>query len=136
MSDSVWQRLKDEWNSTYPALQLLGVRVDRIEEGFACLTLPFKEELTNPNGTVQGGIISTLADAAASLAFLSLLGEGTQVATIEFKINFLSPVWEGEMMAEAKVLRKGRTLGVMVVEVKGADAKVMAKVLATNIILP
>ena len=59
----------------------------------------------SPLGTVHGGIICDVADAALGCAHASLLEEGETFATIELKINFLKPVWAGRLTAVGTVVK-------------------------------
>src|SRR5215211_6844805 len=65
----------------------------------------------NPMGTVHGGVLCDLADAAMGMAYASTLGEGETFTTLELKINFLRPVWRATLTADAEVVHRGRTVG-------------------------
>jgi uncharacterized protein (TIGR00369 family) len=62
-------------------------------------------------GTLHGGVICDIADAAMGMSYASLLGADESFTTIEIKANFLRPVWSGRLVAKGKVLRKGKSLG-------------------------
>ncbi|MGH3115191.1 MAG: PaaI family thioesterase, partial [Gaiellaceae bacterium] len=68
---------------------------------------------TNPMGTTHGGILCDLADGAMGMAWASELEEGETFTTLELKINYLKPVWSTHLRAEANVVKRGRTIGLV-----------------------
>jgi len=121
--------------TTAPFYQLLKISLEKIDEGFARFRMPFQRELTQGFGLVHGGAIATLADTAVAYALLSLVQPGERVATAEFKINYLSSVTAGELIAEAHIINKGEKLALGEMEVKNEQGKLIAKGLATYMIL-
>jgi uncharacterized protein (TIGR00369 family) len=71
--------------------------------------LPFRDDLTQQHGFVHGGIITTIADGACSYAAFTLMAEGTEVLSVEFKVNLLRPAKGKEFIAKARVLIPGKT---------------------------
>ena len=69
------------------------------------------EQHANPMGTLHGGILCDLADAAMGMAFFSTCAEGESFTTLELKINFLRPFWTGTLLAHGWVVQRGRTVG-------------------------
>jgi acyl-CoA thioesterase len=118
-----------------PYYQLLQITLEQIDVGFARFRMPFRKELTQAYGVVHGGAIATLADTAVAFAMMTLIQPGEKVTTVEFKINFLAPVAGDEMIGEARVLNKGKRLALADMEVKTGDGRLLAKGLATYIIL-
>jgi acyl-CoA thioesterase len=121
--------------ATAPFYQLLKITLEKIDEGLARFRMPFQRELTQGFGVVHGGAIATLADTAVAYALLSLVQPGERVATVEFKINYLSSVTAGELIAEAHIINKGEKLALGGMEVKNEQGKLIAKGLATYMIL-
>ena len=80
------------------------------EEGRVTFELDVGPQHTSPPGNLHGGILCDLADGAMGCATVSLLAEGESFATVELKINFLKPVWEGRLTAVGEVIKAGRTL--------------------------
>jgi uncharacterized protein (TIGR00369 family) len=103
------------------ALGSLGVTMDGFGPGWCQLRLPFRREVTNEAGIMHGGMIGFLADDAAGFAAFSLLPEGQSPRTIEYKINFLAPVTGGALVARAQVVRSGRSVAVIEVELAQVD---------------
>ena len=62
---------------------------------------------------MHGGVICDLVDGAMGCAHASLLEEGETFTTLELKINFMKPVWQGRLVAEGKVIKTGRTIGLV-----------------------
>jgi len=93
--------------------QLLGARVEKIDGGLGRVSVSVDERLMHPYMIVHGGVIFTLADTAMSMALMSLIPPGTPFGTIEAKINYLRPVKEGELIAEATVVHQGRSTAVL-----------------------
>jgi acyl-CoA thioesterase len=118
---------------TPPFWELLGIEVVEMHEGYAKLAMPFHEKLTQPYGIVHGGALFSLADSAVAIAIVSVVEPDKKLLTLEMKINYLAPVKEGLMEAEAKILRHGRIIPAEV-DVKNNNTLV-AKAIATYIIL-
>ena len=89
----------------------------------------------NPMGTVHGGILCTLADSAMGMAFASTLGEGETFTTLEIKVNYLRPVFEAKLLANAKVVHRGRTVGLVECDVTTQNGKLVARAVSTCSVL-
>jgi uncharacterized protein (TIGR00369 family) len=94
-----------------PVSKLIGFRMTEVEEGRVVFQLEAGPQHGSPLGTVHGGIICDVADAALGCAHASLLEEGETFTTLDLKINFLKPVWEGTLTAVGTVVKAGRTIG-------------------------
>lgn len=105
-----------------PVNRTLGFTLVSCGADGAELTMPVREEYLQENGFLQGGVVSALADTAAAYALLPGLREGYGMTGVEFKINFLRPALpgRGDLTARARVVRQGRTIGVVQVEVEQA----------------
>lgn len=94
-----------------PVAKLLGIEIVKQSKGKALLTMKTKKTHLNTIGSVHGGILCDISDAAMGYAFTSLLAKGRIGVTVEFKINFLKPVFESEeLKASARVVSHGSTL--------------------------
>jgi uncharacterized protein (TIGR00369 family) len=98
-------------------------------------TLTTGPQHANPMGTLHGGILCDIADAAMGVAFASTLKAGQSFTTIELKINFFRPVWEAQLKAEAKVVRRGSTIGYVECEVTDEQGHLVAKAASTCMVL-
>ena len=96
-----------------PVAKLVGLRMLSIEPGRAVFELEATREHANPMGTLHGGILCDLADAAMGCAYASLLADGESFATLELKMNFLKPVWTGRLEAVASMVKPGRSVGLV-----------------------
>jgi uncharacterized protein (TIGR00369 family) len=115
--------------------QLFGYELDSIGEGKAVMSLRVAERHKQIHGVVHGGILASLADTAGAMAAYPMLPHGTRLATVEMTINYLEAVDRGPVIAEARVLRLGRTLAVAECEIKDADGNLAAKALLTFAII-
>jgi uncharacterized protein (TIGR00369 family) len=104
------QRIIDGKEPAPPISQLVGLRIVAAEEGRVTFELDAGPQHSSPPGTLHGGILCDLADAAMGCAVVSLLEEGASFATVELKINFLKPVWVAKLTAVGSTIKVGRTL--------------------------
>jgi uncharacterized protein (TIGR00369 family) len=93
-----------------PLAAAWGVEVLSAAEGQATLRLPHRDDLLRPGGTVSGPALMGLADVAMWAALLSLTGGVDDSLTANLSITFLRPPAPRAVLAEAKVIKKGRTL--------------------------
>ena len=101
----------------------LGVRLLRAERGLVELAMPYSEQVTQQQGGFHGGAMGALADIAGGYAGLTVLPEGMEVVTAEYKINFLSAHQEGELRAVGKVVKGGKRIVVTTADVFHIDAQ-------------
>jgi uncharacterized protein (TIGR00369 family) len=113
------------------AIQLFGFDVERVQVGRAEFILDVLPKHKQLHGVVHGGILASLADTTAAIAAYSAVPNGTAIATVEMKINFLEPVQDGRIRAVARVLRAGRNFVVTECEILTGDGKLAAKALLT-----
>ncbi len=104
-------------------MQHLQTRLLRVEPGCVELALPFSDKVTQQQGGFHGGAIGALADIAGGYAALTVIPEGMEVVTVEYKINFLSSFQGGELRATGKVLKSGKRIVVSSAEVVHVDAQ-------------
>jgi uncharacterized protein (TIGR00369 family) len=94
-----------------PVAELLGVDLVEAGGGECTMRMEAGEQHSNPMGTIHGGILCDIADAAMGMAFFSTLEEGESFTTLELKINYLRPFWTGTLLAHGKVVSRGKTVG-------------------------
>lgn len=124
--------LKRNKTHTAPVAKLLGIRIVRQGGGQATLTMTVKKKHLNTINSVHGGILCDLSDAAMGYAFTSLLAKDQIGVTVEFKINFLRPVFVSEILkATAEVLSHGTTLYYMECAVCNRMGRLVAKAAGT-----
>jgi uncharacterized protein (TIGR00369 family) len=117
-----------------PFIKFVGIEAPQLGKGYARFVLPFKPELANSIGLLQGGVIAALADEAVAFALYSLVKAGEMINTVEMKINFLGAVQAGTepVAAEAHIAKRGRTISLGEFEVRQGE-RLVAKGLCTYI---
>ena len=113
------------------AARLVGMRLASYGDGEAVVEIDVDGRHANPMGTAQGGILAAVADAAMGWACMTTLGDGESYTTVEMKINFLRPAWNGRLEGRGRVKSRGRTLILVECEVVGADGKAVAYAVST-----
>src|SRR5438045_299882 len=103
--------------SSSPFHRFLGLRLLRAESGVVEIALPFRDEFMADadNRYVHGGVIASLADAAACFAVIA--GVGYDVPTIDLRIDYLRAAVREDLRAIGRVVKSGRTLAVADAEV-------------------
>jgi len=114
-----------------PIAALLGFTLTAVGEGEATIELKVDERLANPMGTLHGGVLGDIADAAMGMAWASTLAEDETFTTLELKINFLKPVWSGTLRARGRVVKGGRTVGLVECDVLDAQDRLVARASST-----
>jgi uncharacterized protein (TIGR00369 family) len=94
-----------------PIADLVGFRLIEVRPGEAIFTMDAHQRHANPMGTLHGGVLCDIADAAMGCAYASTLEEGESFTTLELKINFLKPVWSDGLKAVGRVVQRGKTVG-------------------------
>lgn len=93
-------------------MHLIGAELLLIEPGKCEISLPYRQNLSQQNGFLHAGITTTIADSACGYAAMSLMPVGSDVLSVEFKINMLRPAKGERFLAIAEVLKPGKTLTV------------------------
>lgn len=114
-----------------PVADLLGMRMTEVEKGRVTFELDVGPQHTSPPGTLHGGIVCDLADAAMGCANLTRLEPDELFTTVELKVNFLKPVWQGRLTAVGSVIRGGRTLALVECRVTDDDDALVAYATST-----
>ena len=114
--------------------ELIGCRLQRLEQGVAEVALSLEPHLRNRAGKLHGGAIFSLGDNTMGLACSSSHGFDQQSATIECKINYIRAVEDGEVMCTARVIHPGRRTLVVEADVMQGD-KLVAKAQGTFAVL-
>jgi uncharacterized protein (TIGR00369 family) len=114
-----------------PVAQLIGFTLTAVAEGRATVVLEAGPQHANPMGTLHGGILCDVADAAMGIAYASTLGKDESFTTLELKINFLKPVWQARLTAEGRVVKRGRTIGLTECDVTDEEGSLVARASST-----
>ena len=117
-------------------LKLIGAELTAVHRGYAEFCLAFREELGQQHGFLHAGVSTTIADVAAGYAAYTLMPAGSEVLSVEFKVNLLRPGVGERFVARGRVLKPGRTLTVVqgdVVAVAHGVEKLVASMQGTMI---
>jgi uncharacterized protein (TIGR00369 family) len=118
-----------------PIAQLIGFRLTAIEPGEAIIEFEAGDAHANPMGTLHGGVLCDVADAAMGCAFAATLDEGESFTTLELKINFLKPIWNARLKATGKVVKRGRVIGLVECDVTDEGGSMVARASSTCMVL-
>ena len=106
-----------------PIMNLIGARLSLVEPGVVEITLPYRADLAQQHGYLHAGVVATIADSACGYAAFTLMPAGSNVLSVEFKVNLLRPAQGVEFVTRAEVIKAGRTLTVVRADVFGVDDK-------------
>lgn len=109
--------------------RLLGIRIAEVDEAFAVVEIDASPERHgNQQGTVHGGLICELADAAIGTAHSTLMEKGESFASVELKVSFMRPVFRSTLRATARAINRGRTITHYQCDITRDDGKLAAVV--------
>jgi uncharacterized protein (TIGR00369 family) len=109
-----------------PIADLIGMILDEIGDGRAVAFLQAGPQHANPMGTLHGGVLCDLADAAMGMAFVSTLAAEESFTTLDLQIHFFRPVWQAKLRAEGRVVHRGRSVGYLECDVHDHNGKLIA----------
>jgi uncharacterized protein (TIGR00369 family) len=118
-----------------PVARLIGFRLTSIKAGEAVVEFEATDAHANPMGTLHGGVLCDIADAAMGLAYAAALAEDESFTTLELKINFLKPVWKGKLLAVGRVVKQGRMVGLVECDVTDERGALVARSTSTCLTL-
>jgi len=121
-----------------PIARLIGFEAQDVADGRATVVLAAGPQHANPMGTLHGGILCDIADAAMGIAFASTLAPDESFTTVELKINFFRPVWQAQLKAEGAegmVVRGGHTIGYLECTITDEENRLVAKAASTCMVL-
>lgn len=133
---ALWNRIQTSFDRQR-FLKLLGAELETVEIGSVTISCRRREELTQQQGFLHGGVIATILDVTCGYSALTMIPEGMEVLTVECKFNLLRPVTGEVLRSTGKVLKAGRSLVVVEAEAMDAESgKLATKMLATMIPAP
>ena len=129
--------LKQE-RGTPPVCQFAGWQLLDVDEGTSTWSMPASQWFCTGFGTFYGGFIALFIDGGINTAVTTTLSPGTSFGTLDLKVNFLRPVTPDgrDLVAQAKVTHRGRTITVTTAEVEDSDGKRVAMATSSAMILP
>jgi uncharacterized protein (TIGR00369 family) len=104
--------------------KLLAFELGEVNQSQVSIHLKVRDELKQNRGVVHGGAIASLIDTAAAFAVLTKIDTSERVATSDLTIHYLRPINDGRITATAQIVRAGRRLIVVSVEVTNGPALV------------
>ncbi|SRR5229473_132303 len=117
--------------ASVPYAKLIGLELGKMRPGEANLHLDIRDELKQNQGVVHGGAVASLIDTAAAFAVVTRLESGERVTTTDLTIHYLRPITSGRLTATARIVRGGRRLFVLSVEVTN-DHEVLVATAVTS----
>jgi uncharacterized protein (TIGR00369 family) len=127
-ADPVSRKTLETLLADSPFQQLLGLRLEALDLAAQSVTIrsTYGPNVERSSGTGQyhGGVIASLIDIAGDFALIAVLGYG--VPTINFRVDYLRPAANSDLLAKAQVRRAGRTIGVVDIDVTDASGKLIA----------
>ena len=120
-----------EYQKKIPFLTHLKILTETLGKGTATLSLPVEKHLTNSLGTVHGGVIMSLLDVALCTAARTLHPESVGVITINLTTSFIGAGSGSRLLADARVMKDGKSMSFVEAEAKNADGSLVAKAVAT-----
>jgi uncharacterized protein (TIGR00369 family) len=114
-----------------PIADLVGFTLAEVDPGRAVITFDAGPRHANPMGTLHGGVLCDIADAAMGMAYAAGLDEGETFTTLELKINFLKPVRTGRLTATGRLVKGGRTVGLLECDVVDDKDRLVARASST-----
>ena len=119
--------------ASVPYAKLLGLELGEISPGQATIHLTVRDEMKQNQGVVHGGAVASLIDTAAAFAVVTELEAGERVTTTDLTIHYLRPVSSGRLSATARIVRGGRRLFVLSVEVTNDRQTLLATAVTSYI---
>jgi uncharacterized protein (TIGR00369 family) len=110
--------------------------LEHVAEGEVDVALEAGPEHLNLMGTVHGGVLATLADAATGLAYRTVLEPGMTFTTIQLSLTYLSPGRSGRVVARGRVVKRGRRTGYAEADVVDGEDRLLARATALLAVMP
>jgi uncharacterized protein (TIGR00369 family) len=119
------------------AMQLIGAQLTRIAPGACTIELPYRDDLTQQHGYIHAGIVSMIVDSAGGYAGFTLFPADASVLTVEYKLNLVAPAAGERLVAEASVVKPGKTLAITRGEVyaERAGARTLCAIMQQTLIV-
>ena len=118
-----------------PVAKLVGFDFVSIDLGRSVFELQAGRQHANPMGTLHGGILCDLADAAMGTAMASSLEDDESFTSLDLTVKFLKPVWNARLRASAQLVKRTRSLGLLECEVTDDKGSLVARVYSTCMVL-
>ena len=114
-----------------PVAELVGFTIESAKLDQVIMVMDVGTRHANPMGTIHGGILCDIADAAMAMAYSTGLEDETTLTTLDLNISFLRPFWTGRLRAIGRVVKRGRTTGLAECDVLDAQDRLIARASST-----
>ena len=131
-ADQLVDRFNAKQPPTGPLLGMKVISVD-IERQSVGMTFTPGDSLTNPRGTIQGGIVTAMLDDCAAYAGIVALGEPGFIASLEVKTSFFAPAYPGLLRAEGRCLKMGKSSCFLEADLFDSNGKHLARLTSSAI---
>jgi uncharacterized protein (TIGR00369 family) len=118
-----------------PVADLIGFRLIEADLGRAVVELDASARHANPMGTLHGGVLCDVADAAMGCALASTLEDDESFTSLDLTVKFFKPIWNGRIKAAARLTRRTRTLAFLECEIADESGSLVAKLFSSCMVL-
>jgi uncharacterized protein (TIGR00369 family) len=118
-----------------PIAELIGFTLASVELGRVVVELLAERRHANPMGTLHGGVICDVADAAMGVAMATTLEDDETFTTLDLTAKYFKPIWSAKIRASADVTKRTRSLGLIECMVEDDGGSIVAKVFSTCMVL-
>lgn len=118
-----------------PIAQLIGFALTDVALARAVVELQAEQRHANPLGTLHGGVICDVSDAAMGIAMSTTLEDDESFTTLDLTAKLFKPIWNAKIRASADVTKRTRTLGLIECVVEDEGGSLVAKVFSTCMVL-
>ncbi len=118
-----------------PIAELIGFRLVEAALGRAVFELKGRPQHANPMGTMHGGVLCDLADAAMGVAMATSLEDDESFTTLDLTAKYFKPVWDAQLRATAELVKRTRTLGLIECDVVDDAGSLVARVYSSCMVL-
>lgn len=121
--------------SAPPIARLIGFDLVEAGDGQAVFEMQASQKHANPMGTLHGGVLCDIGDAAMGYAMATTLAPDETFTTLELKINFFKPIWNQKLRASARMVKRSRSLGYLECDVTDEKGSLVARLGSTCTVL-
>jgi uncharacterized protein (TIGR00369 family) len=118
-----------------PIAKLIGFTMVEAELGRSVFAMDAGPQHANPMGTLHGGVLCDLADAAMGTAMASTLEDDESFTTLDIMAKYLKPIWSGRLRATAQLVKRTRSLGLIECDVTDEGGSLVARLSSTCMVL-
>ncbi|HEU4404446.1 MAG TPA: PaaI family thioesterase [Polyangiaceae bacterium] len=118
-----------------PIAKQIGFRLVEVGPGFSVTELDADARHANPMGTLHGGVLCDIGDAAMGMAMASTLEDDESFTTLDLGAKYFKPIWRARLRASAKVVKRTRTLGLIECDVTDEKGSLVARLQSTCMVL-